>query len=169
MTQTRLDRKGGAAVISSLRQTKANKTLGTAIAWASVLIDRQPVHLVSVYLAPQEPKYTNETIDRLLIALDGVLSNLPKSKIIIAGDFNEQRPHVQSRLRERGFQSVIPEGHATHIAGNQLYQIFTTFAVDVEQLPQGTVDSDHASFLITATVTKEQHDVDLRQLPRQVR
>ena len=35
--------------------------------------------------------------------------------------------------------------------------------------PQGTVDSDHASFLITSTIVKEQPDVDLRQLPRQVR
>ena len=90
-------------MVSSLRQTKAIKTIGTAIAWASVLIDRQPVHLVSVYLAPQEPKYTNETIDRLLIALDGVLSKLPSSKFKVAGDFNEQRPHVQTRLRARGF------------------------------------------------------------------
>ena len=64
---------------------------------------------------------------------------------------------------------MIPDGHATHIAGNQLDQIFANFAVDVEQLPQGTVDSDHASFLITASITKEQHDVDLQHLPRQVR
>ena len=90
-------------MVSSLRQTKAIKTLGTAIAWASVLIDGQPVHLVSVYLAPQEPKYTNESIDRLLIALDCILSKLPSSKFIIAGDLNEQRPHVQTRLRARGF------------------------------------------------------------------
>ena len=48
-------------------------------------------------------------------------------------------------------------------------QILANFAVDVEQLPQGTVDSDHASFSITASITKEQHDVDLHQLPRQVR
>jgi hypothetical protein len=34
-----------------------------------------------------------------------------------------------------------------------LDQIFANFAVDAEQLPQGTVDSDHASFLITTTVT----------------
>ncbi len=98
-----MDRKGGAAVVSSLRQTKAIKTLSTGIAWASVLIDRQPVHLVSVYLAPQENKVTTETIDRLLIALDGVLSKLPSSKFIVAGDFNEQRPHVQNKLHARGF------------------------------------------------------------------
>ena len=64
---------------------------------------------------------------------------------------------------------MIPDGHATHSAGNQLDQIFANFAVDAEQLPQGTVDSDHFSFFITATVSKDQGDVDLRQLPRQVR
>ena len=156
-------------MVSSLRQTKAIKTLSTGIAWASVLIDRQPIHLISVYLAPQEPKSTNETIDRLLIALDGVLSKLPSSKFILAGDLTEQRPHVQSKLRARGLLSAIPDGHATHSAGNQLDQIFANFAVDVEQLTKGTVDSDHASFLITASITKEQHDVDLQHLPRQVR
>ena len=156
-------------MVSSLRRTKAIKTLGTAIAWASVLIDWQPVHIVSVYLTPNDPKYTNETIQRLLFAVDNVLANLPNSKFLIAGDFNEQRPQVQNKLCARGFQSVIPEGHATHTAGNQLDQIFANFAVDVEQLPQGTVDSDHASFLITSTIVKEQPDVDLRQLPRQVR
>jgi len=116
--QTKLDRKGGAAVVSSLRHTKAIKTLGTAIAWASVLIDWQPVHIVSVYLTPNDPKYTNETVQRLLFAIDNVLANLPKSKFIIAGDFNEQRPHVQAKLRARGFKAAIPEGHATHPAGN---------------------------------------------------
>jgi hypothetical protein len=75
-------------VVSSLRHTKAIKTLGTAIAWASVFIDWQPVHIVSVYLTPNDPKYTNETVQRLLFAIDNVLANLPKSKIIIAGDFN---------------------------------------------------------------------------------
>ena len=32
----------------------------------------------------------------------------------------------------------------------------------------GTVNSDHASFIITANVTQELGDVDLRQLPRHV-
>ena len=88
--------------------------------------------------------------------------------MIIAGDFNEQRPVIQTKLIKRGFKAVIPEGHATHIAGNQLDQVFANFAVDVMQLPAGTVNSDHASFTITATITQEPGDVDLRQLPRQV-
>ncbi len=73
--------------------------------------------------------------------------------MIIGGDFNEQRPLIQKMLITRDFKAVIPEGHATHAAGNQLDQVFANFAVDVEQLPEGTVNSDHTSFLITTTIT----------------
>ena len=38
-TQTRMERKGGALVATSLLRTKAIKTLGSAVAWASVLDD----------------------------------------------------------------------------------------------------------------------------------
>jgi len=51
-TQTRHDSKGGALVATKLRWFKSIKTLGTGIAWASVSQDFQPVHLISVYLAP---------------------------------------------------------------------------------------------------------------------
>ena len=89
VTQTRMERKGGALVATSLLRSKAIKTLGSAVAWASVLDDTQPVHLLSVYLAPNKQKDTNETIDRLLIAVDNILSKLPSRKILVAGDFNE--------------------------------------------------------------------------------
>ena len=92
--QTRHDSKGGALVASKLRWFKAIKTLGTGIAWASVSQDFQPVHLISVYLAPQKPKQAKETMSRLLIAVDNVLTNLPNSKFLIAGDFNEHRPSM---------------------------------------------------------------------------
>ncbi len=38
-TQTRMERKGGALVATSLLRSKAIKTLGSAVAWASVLDD----------------------------------------------------------------------------------------------------------------------------------
>ena len=39
ITQTRMERKGGALVATSLLRSKAIKTLGSAVAWASVLDD----------------------------------------------------------------------------------------------------------------------------------
>ncbi len=90
-TQTRHDSKGGALVAARLRWFKTIKTLGTGIAWASVSQDFQPVHLISVYLAPQNAKQAKETMSRLLIAVDNVLTNLPNCKFLIAGDFNEHR------------------------------------------------------------------------------
>ncbi len=73
--------------------------------------------------------------------------------MIVAGDFNEQRQVIQKKLIARGFKAAIPEGHPTHSAGNQLDQVFANFGVDVEQLPAGTVNSDHTSFVITTTIT----------------
>ncbi len=52
VTQTRMERKGGVLVATSLLRSKAIKTLGSAVAWTSVLDDTQPIHLLSVYLAP---------------------------------------------------------------------------------------------------------------------
>ncbi len=105
-------------------------------------------------------------MSRLLIAVDNVLTNLPNSKFLIAGDFNEHRPSMQRELVARGFAGVVPEGAATHKDGHHLDQIFANFSVDVQQLPEGSVDSDHRSFLVTATIVKDQGDVDLRHLPR---
>ena len=82
-------------------------------------------------MAPQNQKSTNETVQRLLIAIDNVLAKLPSSKILIAGDFNEQRPTIQKKLLLRGFKAAIPEGRATHAGGNQLDQVFANFSVDV--------------------------------------
>ena len=165
--QTRHDSKGGALVASKLRWFKSIKTLGTGIAWASVSKDFHPVQLISVYLAPQNAKQVKETMGRLLLAVDNVLTNLPRSKFLIAGDFNEHRASMQRELVARGFVGVIPEGLNTHRDGHHLDQIFANFSVDVQQLPEGTVDSDHRSFLVTATIVKDQGDVDLRHLPRQ--
>ena len=92
-----------------LSRTKAIKTLGSGVAWASVLDNIQPVHLLSVYHASQNPKFTNETIDRLLISVDNVLARALSSTFIIAGKLNEQRPLEQRKLLVRGFKAVIPK------------------------------------------------------------
>jgi hypothetical protein len=69
---------------------------------------------------------------RLLLAVDNVLTNLPNSKFLIAGDFNEHRSSMQRELVARGFVGVIPEGSATHKDGHHLDQIFANFSVDVQ-------------------------------------
>ena len=48
VTQTRMDRKGGTLVATNLPRCKAIKTLSTGVAWASVLVKTQTVHLLSV-------------------------------------------------------------------------------------------------------------------------
>jgi len=97
---------------------KAIKTLGTRVAWASLSVDFLPVHLISI--EPQNPSATRETIERLLIAIDGVLEKLPTSRFIIAGDLNEQREIMDKTLSPRGFGAAIPNGTPTHKGGNHL-------------------------------------------------
>ncbi len=67
------------------------KTLGTNVVWTSFSFDFTPVHVFGVYLQPGETANTDETIRRVFNCVDRLVHQLPTSRILIVGDFNERR------------------------------------------------------------------------------
>ncbi len=118
--QTKNNRKGGALVATRLPHARAIKGLGTSMSWMSLSINHIPVHVLCVYLEPQNVKVVHETTKRIVLAIDKLQEDLPNSRILILGDFNEHRAHVTHQLAARGLAAAIPEGTPTHNRGGHL-------------------------------------------------
>ena len=126
------------------------------------------LNIFSVYLQPGDGVHTNETIIRLEKIVDRLLTQLPTSRILVVGDFNEKRADMQKALARHRLLPVLEEGTATHKAGGHLDQILTN-----TQLPWTFADvglrTDHKSFVIDILIEKRDDDVSLDNMPTQVR
>ena len=88
--QTRKVRSGGCWAGSKFDRVKKIKALGSSICWISPAYQFVPLHIFCCYLQPNNKPSTDQTFARLKHAVQGVLSRIPSSRIVIVGDFNER-------------------------------------------------------------------------------
>ncbi len=112
--------------------------------------------------------HTNETIIRLEKIVERLLTQLPTSRILVVGDFNEKRADMQKALARHRLLPVLEEGTATHKAGGHLDQILTNTQLHWTFADVG-LRTDHRSFVIDILIEKRDDDVSLDNLPTQVR
>ena len=82
---------------------------------------------------------------RLDHILSLILTRLPQSRIIVAGEFNQQMDQAYNICHKFGLRGTIEKGQATHNKGGHLDQIFT----NIEGLQSKLEDSeltDHKLF-----------------------
>ena len=88
-----------------------------------------PIHIITVYVEPQNKKKSDRVVANLLDIVSQILDRLPNSKIIVSGDFNERRKEITEALLKKALNPVLNEGTITHERGNHLDQIFTNLGI----------------------------------------
>ena len=126
------------------------------------------LNIFSVYLQPSDGIHTNETILRLEKIVNRLLTQLPTSRILVVGDFNEKRTDMQKALARHRLLPVLEEGTATHKAGGHLDQILTNTQLHWTFADVG-LRTDHKRFVIDVQIEKRDDDVSLDNLPTQIR
>ena len=126
-----------------------------------------PVHFITCYVHNGTGKEGTQDIQRLDHILSLILTRLPYSRIVIAGDFNQQMDQAYRICHKFGLRETIHKGQPTHNKGGHLDQIFT----NIEGLEAKLEDSeltDHKQIRLQIRFIKSQQDVDIDNLPTKI-
>ena len=85
---------------------------------------------------------SDSSITRLDHILSLILQSLPHSKVIVAGDFNQQMDQAYKICHKYGLEGTIKDGTPTHSKGGHLDQIFTNIG-GLQAKVEDTDLSDH--------------------------
>ena len=69
-----------------------------------------PIHMITVYIEPQNAKKAAKVISNLEHILALIFERLPSSSVILAGDFNEHKFKIDKICSFRRLAAVIPNG-----------------------------------------------------------
>ena len=95
------------------------KTIQSSIAWSSIACQNIPVHVIACYIANGTGKEPQMQVERLRHVLNLILNRLPKSRVIVAGDFNGMVPQANQICLQKGLKSLIIDT-PTHRQGGML-------------------------------------------------
>jgi hypothetical protein len=161
--QSTKDRSGCCWIGAKSTKMKKIKALGRNIIWVSILEQLVPINIICCYLEGGIKRNSDETIRRLLHIIDRTKGDLPHSRFMIVGDFNDRLEDITTEMKERGLNPLLPTGTKTHNKGGHLDQCFSNSPCSWEQCWMDI--TDHSALKIKMEFTKNEQDVTITNIP----